>query len=157
MGELESADEIADAMDDERPRSDPIEAEVTSPNVEEEPLSKVAAVELDEVPVIEAIELTLESDRMDCTCEDAIENVESDAIDCIDDEGVVSSKAPEVDFGTVAVAPLELSADDVVSTLERLGYKDAEAEAGILDRMDPNAVGVWEAYVLEGESVTVEA
>ena len=157
MGEVESADEVADAIDDERPRSDPLEAEVTTPNVEEEPLGTVAAVELDEVPVIESVKLTLELDRMDCICEDAIENVESDAIDCIDDEGVISSEAPDVDFGTVAVAPLELSADDAVSTLETLGSKDAEAEAGILDAMDANAVGVWEIYVLEEESVTVEA
>ena len=157
MGEVESADEVADAIDDERLRSDPLEAEVTSPNVEEEPLSTVAAVELDEVPVIESVKLTLEPDRMDCICEDATENVESDAIDCIDDEGVIRLEAPEVDFGTVAVAPLELPADDAVSTLETLGSKDAEAEAGILDGMDANAVGVCEVYVLEEESVTVEA
>ena len=143
MDELESVDEIADAIDDERPRSDPLEAEVTSPNVEEEPLSTVAAVEPDEVPVIEAVKLTLEPDRMDCICEDSIENVESDAIDCIDDEGVIGSEAPEVDIGTVAVAPLELSADDVVSRLETLGSKDAEVEVDILDGMDENAVGVW--------------
>ena len=157
MGELESADENADAIDVERPRSDPLEAEVTSPKVEEEPLSTVAAVELDEVLVIEAIKLTLEPDRMDSTCEDAVEDVESDAIDCIDDEGVISSEAPEVEIGKVAVAPLELSADDVVSRLETLGFKDAEAEADILDGMDANAVGVWEIYVLEEESVTMEA
>ena len=100
----------------------------------------VAAVELDKVPVVEAIKLTLESDKIDCICEDVIGNVESDAIDCIDDEGVSSSETPVVDFGTVAVAPLELSADDVVSTLETLGSKDAEAEAGILDGVDANAV-----------------
>ena len=149
MGEVESADEVADAIDDDRLRSDPLEAELTSPDVEEEPLSTVAAVELDEVPVIEAIKLTLESDRTDCICEDAIENVESDAIDCIDDDGVISSEAPEVDFGTVAVAPLELSADDVVSALETLESKDAEVEAGILDGMDTDAI--------EEESVAVEA
>ena len=209
MDELESADEIADTIDDERPGSDPLEAEVTSPNVEEEPLSIVAAVELDEVPVIEAIKLTLESDKIDCICEEAVGIVESDAVDRIDDEGVSSSETLVVDFGTVAVAPLELSADDVVSALETLGFKDAEAEAGILDGIDANAVDsatdeacaeavlsllvserlfnvevsefrkpdegndtselgkmlttvlegafrVWEVYVLEEESVTVE-
>ena len=154
MDELESADKIADVIDDERLRSDPLEADVTSPNVEEEPLSTVAAVELDEVPVIEAIKLILEPDRMDCVCEDAIESEDSDAIDCIDDEGVISSEAPEVETGTVAVAALELSADDVVSRLETLGSKDAEAEADTLDGMD---MRVWEVYVLEEESVRVEA
>ena len=72
MDELVSADEIADTIDDERPRSDPLEAEVTSPDIEEEPLTIVAAVELDEVPVIEAIKLTLESDEIDCICEEAV-------------------------------------------------------------------------------------
>ena len=109
------------------------------------------------MPVTEAIKLTLEPDKMDCVCEDAIESEESDAIDCIDDERVISSEAPEVETGTVAVAALELSADDVVSRLETLGSKDAEAEADILDGKDAKSVRVWAVYLLEEESVRVEA